>query len=866
MAPALHIESDASVDTTVFYDPSVLSSISCPVKIRVTHSDAYITGSGSSNETNSKILSGNLTNQWLFHSSASASCTNDKYIATTQFRVTSQSSAPQTVGFYLNGVPLVLNENKALGGFQIVVLDASTLKVKHMVQFDTYNIGDNAKDQMVSFLSAVDDHDIVGIAVHLNAGTSRSDLLSSLRSFGLSEEQTGFKDVSYAMIGSKKDGVMLVEKQTDRSLVNINVWLSGNACVEDNQRSGRTMYDGNIMTQWSHLETTVDEAWFELDLGNNYESIEKLEFNWGLSAPRDVAVGSRAQFQEQFVPVDVLRDDITTTGATTGTTTILTPTAGAFSSASLRIDLKTSDTTTTTHSKGGSSKTLFVFSITELRITSSARSLVVQSSIDFVHRLENTPIIDGLSISRGSTAGGTVLKIDTTFKSSSILTQSQVEVYIFNVPCDVQEVTSTFVQCKTGYHGDTNITHQGTYNVEVRVRGLGRALPSKKGAARYRYADFWSSLTTWGGKLPPVEGDLVHIPKGKTVILDISTPLFAVVVVEGTLEFDDSDPTGDSYIELNARYITVVGGTLQIGSEEKPYKNKATITLHGTPTDTELPMYGAKVLACRKCRLELHGLPTLQTWTRLSKTAYANSTTIELEQTVDWKVGSTIVIASTSHVKEEVEEVNVVGLLDNGKTVLIDRPLVYTHQGDTLGPFGDGHFMEIRAEVGLLSRNVVVQGDQRSSAWQFGATIMMFSPGDESLVAKIENIEVRNAGQAFRLGRYPIHFHMIGTVRRSYVRSNSVHHTFNRAVTIHGVHYLRIQNNVAYNVMGHTYFIEDAIETKNIIEYNLGILTKRSSALLNTDITPATFWITNPDNIVRHNAAAGSDNYGFWYR
>ena len=142
------------------------------------------------------------------------------------------------------------------------------------------------------------------------------------------------------------------------------------------------------MTQWSHLETTVDEAWFELDLGNNYESIEKLEFNWGLSAPRDVAVGSRAQFQEQFVPVDVLRDDITTTGATTGTTTILTPTAGAFSSASLRIDLKTSDTTTTTHSKGGSSKTLFVFSITELRITSSARSLVVQSSIDFVHRLE----------------------------------------------------------------------------------------------------------------------------------------------------------------------------------------------------------------------------------------------------------------------------------------------------------------------------------------------------------------------------------------------------------------------------------------------------------------------------------------------
>ena len=37
--------------------------------------------------------------------------------------------------------------------------------------------------------------------------------------------------------------------------------------------------------------------------------------------------------------------------------------------------------------------------------------------------------------------------------------------------------------------------------------------------------------------------------------------------------------------------------------------------------------------------------------------------------------------------------------------------------------------------------------------------------------------QVRYAGQGFRLGRYPIHFHMIGTVRNSYVRGNSIHHT-----------------------------------------------------------------------------------------
>lgn len=65
--------------------------------------------------------------------------------------------------------------------------------------------------------------------------------------------------------------------------------------------------------------------------------------------------------------------------------------------------------------------------------------------------------------------------------------------------------------------------------------------------------------------------------------------------------------------------------------------------------------------------------------------------------------------------------------------------------------------------------------------------------------------------------------------------------------------------------MGHTYFIEDAIETKNLIENNIAFLTQRSGSLLNTDMTPASFWITNPDNIFRGNHATGSDRYGFWF-
>ena len=58
---------------------------------------------------------------------------------------------------------------------------------------------------------------------------------------------------------------------------------------------------------------------------------------------------------------------------------------------------------------------------------------------------------------------------------------------------------------------------------------------------------------------------------------------------------------------------------------------------------------------------------------------------------------------------------------------------------------------------------------------------------------------------------------------------------------------------------------EDGIETNNWYIHNLGVLTRGSSSLLNTDQIPATFWITNPRNIFIDNAAVASCAYGFWY-
>lgn len=151
---------------------------------------------------------------------------------------------------------------------------------------------------------------------------------------------------------------------------------------------------------------------------------------------------------------------------------------------------------------------------------------------------------------------------------------------------------------------------------------------------------------------------------------------------------------------------------------------------------------------------------------------------------------------------------------------------------------------------------------------QFGGHILIHAPKPDLglATARIEYVEFTHVGQAFRLGRYPIHSHLNGDMSASYVRGCGLHKTFNRAVNVHKTHNLLVEHNVIYNVMGGSFFLEDGIETGNIFQYNLAIFVISSTSLLNDDITPACFWVTNPNNTIRHNAAAGGTHFGFWYR
>lgn len=66
----------------------------------------------------------------------------------------------------------------------------------------------------------------------------------------------------------------------------------------------------------------------------------------------------------------------------------------------------------------------------------------------------------------------------------------------------------------------------------------------------------WSDIRTWGTDLPPVEGDLVYVPKGMALYVDQSTPrLDGIVVEDGKLIFAD-----ETDMEIHTNLITVNRG------------------------------------------------------------------------------------------------------------------------------------------------------------------------------------------------------------------------------------------------------------------------------------------------------------------
>ncbi|CAF3338880.1 unnamed protein product [Rotaria sp. Silwood2] len=251
-------------------------------------------------------------------------------------------------------------------------------------------------------------------------------------------------------------------------------------------------------------------------------------------------------------------------------------------------------------------------------------------------------------------------------------------VTIARSPCSVQTINRTHITCATGSYQYRSIRA----SIKVFINGSGYAV----GSVDFQYIDLWSSPWTWDGQEPPEAATLVVIDSYVTVYLDIKTPILTVLVIDNaTLIFDDSQD-----VALNVEYIVIVnGGQLQVGTGLNPFQHRGIITMHGHLRSIELPIYGAKVLALRDGIVDMHGTPTIRTWTQLGVTALNGSSTITLVQPVDWAIDSQIVIATTgdrfSQKESEVRRITNIssdGLLTNPNNIVeLNAVAGTTHYG-----------------------------------------------------------------------------------------------------------------------------------------------------------------------------------------
>jgi cell migration-inducing and hyaluronan-binding protein len=387
----------------------------------------------------------------------------------------------------------------------------------------------------------------------------------------------------------------------------------------------------------------------------------------------------------------------------------------------------------------------------------------------------------------------------------------------------------------------------------------------------------WSDRSSWPDRKVPRAGDKVTIAAGKSVVLDVSPPALGSLTIQGKLSFSDK-----ADLELTTEWI-MLHGELEIGTEAKPHTRKATITLtDNTPKEDPMGGMGDRGIMINGGTLNLHG-DRKNAWTKLAKTAEVGSNSIEVLNAADWRVGDQIVLASTDYDPRQAERRTISAI--NGNAITLDQKLDYMH-------FGKISFdVDQRGEVGLLTRNIKIQASSDAEQSFFGGHIMAMTTSKMF----VEGVEFNRMGQNLTLARYPIHWHLVGDAMGQYIRNAAIHDTYNRCVTVHGTHNLRVENNVTFNTVGHCFFMEDGIEHGNQFVRNLAIQTKchtskpcdptdlapfgatsdglnfkttgqdSKDVLIPSDNTVSSFWITNPDNVYRDNVAAGSDATGFWF-
>ena len=368
--------------------------------------------------------------------------------------------------------------------------------------------------------------------------------------------------------------------------------------------------------------------------------------------------------------------------------------------------------------------------------------------------------------------------------------------------------------------------------------------------------------------------------------LDVCNVEFATLLVAGQLIINDSLSSCGEVV-MGAQTIAISGSTARvaIGSNANPFDGKFRLSLKGDAFGPTRDGVEQRMLMVRDgAALEIYGASAAKrSWTSLDGTVRRGDTTIVLAQDSQWETGDVIVIAA-SNVDPREAEMRVIVATD-GRTLTLNEPLKFDHFGEQ--QILDGRMLDSRAEVGLLSHNVIIEGDETSELTAQGASIVIVGNSilrplaDEPLTrVEIEGLELRHVGQSARPERYGFMWYFVGDGRNHFFRNSAIHHGYQRSISVVDTDDVTVENVVSYDIQSHAFVpSERGNEVRNTFRRNLAVLTRREFAHQQfsypanivgqseqAEHRASAFWLRNTFNFLEGNRAAGVlGGHGFYY-
>jgi len=266
----------------------------------------------------------------------------------------------------------------------------------------------------------------------------------------------------------------------------------------------------------------------------------------------------------------------------------------------------------------------------------------------------------------------------------------------------------------------------------------------------------------------------------------------------------------------------------------------------------------------------------------LAQDAMAGDNTIVLADSVDttyWAPGAEIVIAPTGFEPTEVEKMTIMSVA--GNTITLNDNLKFTHLGSEYSLDDGSASWNISAEVGLLTRNIKIVGEDYSDMEEeeFGARVLVSKFVQEGVeyrgYAKISNVEFVRAGQEGWTDaidpRYSLAFLDHGDSvddseekKESYVKKCSFNFNYNAAIGLFHTNNVLIEDNVVFRTL--EYGIRDEGIGNRFI-HNLVTYTKfvgiHKDQRQNFYKRGCFYFKESLDPEFRDNAAAGCERAGF---